>query len=281
VKNQDGYMLLITPDGITRRHRSVPELLSSGLADAHRISYVVRSELRSKVFDKTLGLFFLTLDPLVMAGMYYVLTQVLFGSRMETLGFAGIYLTVVFWRWFSRTIDSSPGVFLSYSSILKQSNFSITSVLLSHIGLEIANFLIGVVILIVFLGILGVTPKLSWLALPIPVFVELVFIIMLVTVCATVGVFFRDLQGFLFAFTGFWFYLSPGIYPVSSVPARYFWIYQLNPFAHILPAYREILLDGKLPDLIPLLIILVVSAVFSAAAFWVLARARYRFLPYL
>jgi lipopolysaccharide transport system permease protein len=279
--DESEYLLLITPRGVTRRHRSAAELFKYVLADAHRIIFVIRSELRSKVFDKTLGLFFLMLDPIIMAAMYYVLTQVLLGQRMETLGFASIYLTVVFWRWFSKTIDGSPGVFMTYASILKQSNFSITSVLFSYIGLEIANFLIGLTILLVFLTVLGVTPKFVWLALPFPMLVELSFAIMLATICATVGVFFRDLQGMLFAFTGFWFYLSPGIYPVSSVPERYMWLFRLNPFTHILPAYRDILLEGKLPPLMPLFVILVISLVGSVGAFWVLGRARYRFLPYL
>jgi lipopolysaccharide transport system permease protein len=259
----------------------MPELLRAAMAEVGRILFIVRSELRGRIFDKTLGLFFLALDPIIQAALYYVLTQVLFGTRMATLGFASIYLTVVFWRWFSKTIDGSPSIFVSYGTILRQSNFSVTSVLFSYLGVEIANFIIGLIVLAVFLFWLGVTPKLAWLALPLPFLTELVFIVMLATICATVGTFFRDLQGFLYAFTGFWFYLSPGIYPVQSVPERYLWIYNLNPFAHILPAYRQIVLEGTMPDPVPLLIILCASAVLAVGAFGVLARARYRFLPYL
>jgi lipopolysaccharide transport system permease protein len=278
---QADYLLVITPQGVSRRRRSWGELFGAATADLWRILFIVRSELRSRIFDKTFGLFFLAFEPIIQAGLYYVLTQVLFHSRMETLGFASIYLTVVFWRWFSKTIDNSPSTFVAYGSILRQSHFSVNAVLFSFFGVEIANFIIGLCVLVVFFGWLGITPKLSLLMLPLPMAAQFAFTVMLATICATIGAFFRDLQGMLYAFTGFWFYLSPGIYPVGNVPERFLWIYNLNPFAHLLPAYRQIVLEGVFPNPVPLLIILIGSSLLAALAFAVLKRARYYFLPYL
>jgi lipopolysaccharide transport system permease protein len=281
MREASDWLVRITPKGVTRRPRTLTERTRLVASELTKIVFIIRSELRSRVFDKSLGMLFLALDPIIMAVLYYVLSQVMFGARSDARDFASIYCIVVFWRWFSKTVDGSPSVFVSYSAILRQSNFSVISVLISYLGIELANFLIGCVVLAIFLAILGIRPSWSWLLMPIPLLAELSFLVAITTLCSTAGTFFRDLQGILYAFTSIWFYLSPGIYPIALVPEKYLWIYMLNPFAHILPAYHDILLAGRVPDLLPLLAITASSTLTSVLAFRVLNSARYHFLAYL
>src|SRR6266850_692865 len=159
--DQTDYMIVITPRGIMRRRKKGSERRRAVLAEIERTLFIIRSELRGRAFDKTLGLSYLALEPIIQATLYYMLTQVLFGARLTTLSFASIYLTVVFWRWFAKTVDGSPNLFVSSSTILRQSNFSVNSVLFSYIGIEIANLMISLIVLAVFFVWLGVTPKLA------------------------------------------------------------------------------------------------------------------------
>jgi len=275
------YRMLVTPRGVVFPPRTWGENMATAYGEIDKIRYIIASEVRAKVFDKTLGLVFLVLEPLLMATVYWLLTMVILGSRIGNIGFLNIYVAVVFWRWFSRTVDNSPGVFSAYAAILKQTNFPVFSIMASFIGSEMVNIVVGFGVLFVMLMLMGEYPGPAWIFLPLVMLTQLSLIVFFSTVFATLGAFFKDLQGLLYAAIGIWFYLSPGIYPVENVPPDLLWIYNLNPFAHIIPAYRTVLLDQQVPPVLPLLFILVLFSVLSVGALRILRRARYYFFSFL
>src|SRR5438067_123691 len=114
------YEITITRDGVHQAGRSLSETVQYWRSEFSKIRYIIAAELRIKIFDKTLGLFFLLLEPMLMAIIYYFLTWVILGSSVGKYQFSTIYVSVVFWRWFSRTVDNSPGLFNTYGSVLKQ-----------------------------------------------------------------------------------------------------------------------------------------------------------------
>ena len=65
---------------------------------------------------------------------------------------------------------------------------------------------------------------------------------------SAVNVYYRDVKYALPFFIQLWMYLSPVIYPVSSVPDEFKSIYMLNPMAPIINGYRQALLIGTAPD---------------------------------
>jgi lipopolysaccharide transport system permease protein len=217
----------------------------------------------------------------MMAFVYYVLTKVLLGSNIPNDQFLLIYISVVFWRWMSKAVDGSPTIFASYATILKQTNFSVFSLILSSIGVETVAFLIASVVLFIFCAMLGFYPRFSYVYLIVPMIAQLSIIMCLTAFFATLGAFVRDLQGFLSSATGIWFYMSPGIYPLERVSPDYLWLFYLNPFAHILPAYQMIIREGKVPEFGPLILIAMVGVVLTFGAMWLLKRARRHFFSYI
>src|SRR5436190_8599045 len=131
------YEITITQNGIQKARLDFRETVRYWRSELSKIRYIIGSELRIKMFAKTLGLFFLMLEPILMAFIYYYLTWVLLGSTVGKEQFSVIYVSVVFWRWFSRTVDNSPGLFNTYGSVLKQTNFPVHSIVISYIGLEL------------------------------------------------------------------------------------------------------------------------------------------------
>ena len=57
------------------------------------------------------------------------------------------------------------------------------------------------------------------------------------------------------------FYLTPIFYEASSVPLRLQPFYRLNPMAHMVDAYRAVLLRGEYPRAASLLFLTLVSVV--------------------
>ena len=66
---------------------------------------------------------------------------------------------------------------------------------------------------------------------------------------ARIGLFFRDLSQVLWFFVSIWFFISPGAYPKIAIPQEYAWLYDLNPWATIFPAWREVFVIGEEPNL--------------------------------
>jgi lipopolysaccharide transport system permease protein len=66
-------------------------------------------------------------------------------------------------------------------------------------------------------------------------------------------------------------YATPVIYPVSSVPVRWLWLYRLNPLVGILEGFRNVLARGQSPDL-PLLLWALPGIVLSLLVSWPLFR---------
>jgi lipopolysaccharide transport system permease protein len=271
----------IDREGVVKSGRSFDGTLNMIRSEFSVIKYIVGSELRIKIFDKTLGYVFLLLEPLLMASVYYVLTMVVLGSNITNLGFMDIYVAVVFWRWFSRTVDNAPALFNTYGTVLKQTNFPVYSILLSYLGMEFINLCFSFFILTIFLSIMGFYPNISYLTLPLVMLSQFSLMLFLTLISSVAGAFFKDLQGILYAFVAIWFYMSPGIYPVGNIPDKYLWVYNLNPFAHILPAYRSILLRGEIPNFEVLGAMFIIFAFLAYLSLKLLAKARYHFFSYL
>ena len=61
-------------------------------------------------------------------------------------------------------------------------------------------------------------------------------------------------------------------YEPSQIPSEYAWIINANPMTHLLEAYRSLLIDGSLPDLLPIAIVAVVSLVLTRIGLTVYRR---------
>jgi lipopolysaccharide transport system permease protein len=132
--------------------------------------------------------------------------------------------------------------------------------------------------LVIFLMLYFQVPPfpLGWLYLPVILAIELMLILGLGLACAALNVYFRDVRSLLVLGLQVWFYASPVIYPVSLVPEWLRPIYFLNPMAGVITAFREVLLEGRLPGpyLIPAAL---VSLIVFAAGYWFFKRVEFQF----
>lgn len=222
---------------------------------------IVKVELKTRHFQRLLGPAWWLLDPVLYALMFFFLTTVLF-RQSSGPGFLLFILTMVIaWRWFSKSVDGAPTAVLAYQTVIKQTVFPSLILPLAFAAVEMAFFAFGFAVLLGVLLLAGV--RFSWVIihLPIIMLVQLTFTLALVTFLSAAGVFLRDLNQVVYLVTGIWFYLSPGIYPVERIPERIRFVYYLNPFATILPAYKSVLLDAVVPNFSGLFTWLAVSVV--------------------
>lgn len=149
------------------------------------------------------------------------------------------------------------------------------------VAVVLAALLHEAIAAVVFLLVLAALGDLAWgglpmllLALPLQVLLTLGLGLLL----GAVQVFFRDtaqLLGMLFAG---WFYVTPIVYSLSSVPVRLRpWI-ELNPLTPLVGLYRQAFLCGHLQLVPGTGGLAAVAAVLLCAGFWLFRRLKVAFV---
>jgi ABC-type polysaccharide/polyol phosphate export permease len=96
---------------------------------------------------------------------------------------------------------------------------------------------------------------LGWtlLLLPIPLAIELAFLLGLGFLLSAANLFYRDVAQLLTVVLSLWIFLTPVVYPLGQVPLAYRpWI-AANPMTPVVSGFRSLVVEGRLPDPAPLL----------------------------
>ncbi|HLY27930.1 MAG TPA: ABC transporter permease [Aggregatilineales bacterium] len=88
----------------------------------------------------------------------------------------------------------------------------------------------------------------GWLILPAVLLTQMALALGVGLIGAALNVFYRDIRPIFTLGLQLWFYASPVIYPVSSVPDRLRPFYLLNPMVGVVEAYRAVLLYQSVPS---------------------------------
>ncbi|MFH1134355.1 MAG: ABC transporter permease [Nanoarchaeota archaeon] len=218
-----------------------------------------------------LGYFWWLLDPLLFMGIYILLVQVIFqrgGPDYPVF----ILLALLPWRWFSSTIGDAASSIVGKAGVIKEVRFPKIILPLSSVITNCVTFCFGLIVLAAFLVIFSVPLRWTFLFFPAIILVQLAFTAGFALVVAHLNVYFRDLGNILRYLLQIWFFLSPGIYAASLVPERFQWLYNLNPFAVLFNAYRDVMLQGAVPGLLSLLYVLALSAILILFGVWLINK---------
>lgn len=214
------------------------------------IWYQVKAEFKQKHFQKALGPLWWFLEPLLMSAVFVFFTTILFKQTFGEHQVIIIIMVTLIWRWFSRSLENAPGLLLNFQAELKRTNLPILPLIFSNVITELMFFGFGLIVIIGGALVSGVHVTEYIAYLPLLVLLQFFMTISLVTFFAKYGLLFRDLGQILWMFVQVWFFASPGIYSENLVPVNWQWLYQINPFATIFPAWRNILIYGTSPNLI-------------------------------
>ena len=134
----------------------------------------------------------------------------------------------------------------------------------------LANFLeslIGLLPLLLLTALTKGQVPLTWLLLPLIWLPQLLVTTLLAFGLSGLTVFLRDIPQILSVILNLWLYMTPVVYPSSSIPAGLRdWVLALNPLALIVESYRDVLLLGQCPPLLPLAGLTLVSSILALAS---------------
>jgi lipopolysaccharide transport system permease protein len=151
------------------------------------------------------------------------------------------------WQWFSNSVNLSPSVFLTNASIIKKVNFPRNVTLLAVVLQDMIHFVLAIPVIVFFMFVYQKQPSFSWLyGIPLLLGIQLFMTYGVTLAISSINLFFRDLERLTSIFTMFLFYVTPILYPVAMIPAKYRYAIDLNPLAPLMISWRNLFLEGTL-----------------------------------
>jgi lipopolysaccharide transport system permease protein len=236
------------------------------------LRYLVRTRLRVHTNNTVFGLLWWILDPLILMMIYTVFVHLILRrghANFPLFAFSGI----LFWKFFSNTVQGSMQQTLGKEQVMKQVHFPRAVLPLSSLLAEAVNFAFGLCILIPFaLYPFGITPSpIDLLALPV-IFILGVLALGLAYLFSALYIFIRDLERFVNYTFRMLFFMTPVLFSLEHAPPTLRNLLELSPLAKLLKNYRGIIIDHQFPRFDRLGMLLALALVILVLGYLVFIR---------
>lgn len=232
------------------------------------IKHLVLREIRARYKQSFLGFFWIILNPFCqMVIMSFVFSKIVHAGDLGIPYPIFLFAGLLPWLLFSNTITSATNVFVENASILKKIYFPREILIISTLFAKLIDFMLAALIFVAMLILyrIEITPY-ALLFLPILI-IQTIFTFSLALLVSTLNILYRDVQYLFSLILTLWFYLTPIVYLVDMFPNNYRWIFQLNPMAVFINAYREVTLNGQVFNWSSMFIAVLLSMIMLAFSY--------------
>lgn len=229
---------------------------------------MVLTDLRTRYKGSVLGFLWTFINPLLMLVIYSFVFSAIMRMNIENYPMF-LFVAILPWIFFQSTIQSSAGIIVRNSSLVKKIYFPREILPISVTVAGLINYLFGLIILIPALLIFGIPLTESLIFFPLVLLIQFFITLGISFIVAGLNVFFRDIEHILSIILQLTFYITPIIYPVTMVPERYQYIFVVNPLSSIFEAYRNIFFSGVFPDINLLLVYSLISLFILIFGWWI------------
>lgn len=181
------------------------------------------------------------------------------------------------WTLFTNSVVFSVSSVVQNGNIIRKIYFPREVFPTVTVLVTLFDFFIAFGILLILILLYRIPLHITMLLLPFLVLIQLVLALGVAYAVSALAVFRRDVVFGTPFVMQFWMYASPVIYPTSAVPERFRWLYNLNPMAGLIEAYRSVILRGELPNLTTLFIATTASALALVFGYWLFKSLEMRF----
>jgi lipopolysaccharide transport system permease protein len=251
---------------------------------------LVRRDLEARYKGSVLGNFWPLLNQLSQLLIYtYVFSIVLkvkltMKSLPENNFTFGLWLFAGLLPWiaFSGGLMQSAGSVVGQPNLVKKVVFPLGLLPLVPILSTFIESSFGLMALIFFVALSSHTLHPTLALLPLVWLPQLLLTAGLGYLTAGLTVFLRDIPQTLGVILNIWMYLTPIIYPASSIPEGWRdWVFWLNPMAAMAEFYRDLVLVGEVKHWAEWGIALAIAFVVFCGGLWCYRRLRPAFADVL
>ena len=201
--------------------------------------FFIWRDVKIRYKQTAIGVLWVILQPVLN-----MLVFTLFFGRLAKLPSDGLpypvfyFAALVPWTYFSYSLSSTTNAVVENQRLITKVYFPRLILPISTALSGLVDFAIGFVVLSIFCFAYGILPTLAALWLPILLLLALFTALGVGLWLSALNALYRDVRYVIPFIIQFWMFASPVAYPSSLVPARWRWLYGLNPMAGVIDGFR-------------------------------------------
>ncbi len=211
------------------------------------ILQLVRRDFQQRYVGSAIGWVWGVIHPLVLLASYTFIFGYCLKIRIKDYPLV-LIAGMLPWLLFSETVVRSASSLVEQANLITKTVFPAEIVPLSIFLSSLMSHLIAVLMVIVSIAIFQhhIGPEL----IVLPVFMVLLglFAVGIGWIASSLHVYLRDTAQVLTVALTFWLYLTPIFITDDQFPKRAQFLLAANPLAYMVRAYRDLLLNAKLPS---------------------------------
>ena len=188
-----------------------------------------------------------------------------------------IYSGMIIWQFFSSAVSESSISLVASGQMITKIYFPRIIIPLAKILTQFVNLILSGIVLAIVMLYFGFIPSFAGMFAIIPIVVLLAIAsASLGILLSAINVKYRDVQFVLPYFIQLGLFISPIIYPSSSL-GKYYWLINLNPVTGIINSFRSLLFSFPFPT-ISLLFSCIVTLILFLVGMYYFIRAEGSFV---
>jgi len=212
---------------------------------------MARRELSDRYAGQFFGMVWAVGHPVFMIGLYVFVFAVVFkqkiGGTVEMPLDYTVYLLsgLVPWMSFQELMAKSCTAITGNAGLVKQVVFPLEILPVKGVIASLVTLFISLFLLIAYVLITHGSLHVTYLLLPVLLAMQIMAMIGVAFILASVGTYFRDIKDFVQLFATAGVYLLPIFYLPTWVPPLFKPLLFLNPFSYLIWCYQDALYFGR------------------------------------
>lgn len=241
---------------------------------------LVKRDFKKKYKRAVLGILWSMISPLAMLLIMSIIFGHFFGGRVPHYT---IYLLAgqIVWGYYSEATNSGMNALNNNSSIFSKMNIPKFLFVCSINVSSLINFILTFIIFLIFTLIDGITFKLSFFMLIIPIICLVVFNYGIGLILSALYIFYKDIQYLYKVFLQLLMYCSAIFYTIDILPEKLQVFFYLNPIYVYITYFREIVVFNNIPSLELNVLAFLYALLALFIGMYVYKRYNYKFLYYI
>lgn len=204
-------------------------------------------ELKIRYKRSVLGFLWALLNPMLLM---LVLTVVFSTIMSFNIPHYAIFLLSVLlpWTFFTQSLSYAVESIVGNGELIKKVRVAKLVFPVAAVVSNMINLLLSMIPLVLIVLCMRHPFHVTWLYLPVPLLALTIFTLGGTFFFAAANVYYRDVAHILQIVLQAWFYITPIIFSIDFFPAKYRWIFKLNPIQYILNGFRLSVYYGLLPS---------------------------------
>jgi homopolymeric O-antigen transport system permease protein len=209
--------------------------------------FLMWRDLKVRYKQSVLGITWVILQPLLTTVIFTIFLGKLARVPSDNIPYPiFVYAALLPWTFFSSAITSSGNSLVGSANLITKVYFPRLIIPGAAVGARLVDFGIAFIILIGLMVYYHIALTNAVLLLPVLVVLVALLALGFGMWTSALNVKYRDVGVALPVLIQLWMFASPVVYPSSIVPAKYQWLYNLNPMVGILDGFRAALFGREI-----------------------------------